>query len=216
MRLFPEHFPALQLYPLCAVAHRVDAAVQSPARLPCDVAPAPPRFLDAAEGGSIHRGGAVLGLCGDQPHFPPVARVFALSGAGLHRADHRAVGLGDHMRRADLGQHPEGLRVLLLQLFARPLRVGQGGVAHRADTDLKAVVLQDTVRCPRKGMFHPKVRQHALQPPRPSPWRHAQACGQGAQVALALAAPDPVVHRHHAKDAPPRQRFFLRLRTVVS
>lgn len=60
------------------------------------------------------------------------------------------------MRRADLGQHPEGLRVLLLQLFARPLRVGQGGVAHRADSDLEAVVLRTLSAARAKECSQPK------------------------------------------------------------
>ena len=109
---------------------------------------------------------------------------------------------------------PERLGVVLLQLVLCSLRVGQGGVPHRADPDRQAVVLQDTARRTRKGLFTTEVRQHPLQPPRPAPRRHAQASGQRPE--MALAAPNPADHRHHAKNTPPRQRFFLRRRTLAS
>ena len=85
--LIPKDFLGPQRDPLSTVAHCMDSAVHSPASLPRDMAPAPPRFLHGPEGSPIHRRGAVFGLRRDQSHFLPPTRAFALSGSRLDRAD---------------------------------------------------------------------------------------------------------------------------------
>src|ERR1022692_44813 len=117
---------------------------------------------------------------------------------------------------AHCGQHPKRLLILRLQSFARTLGVCQRGRAHRTDANLKAIMFHHAARRPRKGVFAPKVRQHTVQPPRPSAVCHSQALGQGTQIVLVLVAPNPITHTYQPKDTPPRQRFFLRLRTVAS
>jgi hypothetical protein len=77
-------------------------------------------------------------------------------------------------------------------------------------------MLLHTFRCPREGMFTAEIRQHPFQPPGFSPRGDAQSHGQSPQVTLERTAPDPFTHRDQSKNAPPFQRFFLRLNTVAS
>ena len=69
-------------------------------------------------------------------------------------------------------------------------------------------MFQDAARRPREGMFAAKVRQHPIQPPRPSAGIDAQTLGQGPPIVLVLVAPDPIPHAHQPEDTPPRPRFF--------
>src|ERR1700684_1433113 len=92
----------------------------------------------------------------------------------------------------------------------------QGGRSHRTGPNLKTIMLSHTFRRTGKGMLATKIRQYPLQSFRPSPWPDAYSLKQRAQVTPSRAAPDPFTHFHQTKDAPPFQRFFLRLRTVGS
>src|ERR1017187_5468689 len=123
--LFCEHLLTLNPDPLSPIAHRVDLAVQSPPSLPCTVPPALPSFGHTPEGGPVAGRGTALGLGRYQPHLLPLARPFALSGSRRYRANPRAGRFGNNVWGAQGGQHPKRLRVLGLQLRARPLRMGQ-------------------------------------------------------------------------------------------
>ena len=159
-----KHFPALQTNPLGPVSHGVDLAVQSPAGFPGAMPPTSPGLNHTAEGDSRLRPGALLGLRRHQPPLFPRARTFPLPRAGIDRAEHRAVSLGDDAGGSLRRQHAKRLILLGLQLSRCPLRVDQGGRAHAAGVDLKAIMFPDARRCPDKGMFTAKVRQHPIQP----------------------------------------------------
>src|SRR4051794_5356641 len=113
-----EHLLALQPDPFGSVAHGLNLAVQSPPCLPCTMAPTPTGFLHAAEGGPVHDGGAVLGLRGHQAHLLPISRPLALPRPRRHCANHRAVGLGNHVLLSSGGQQPERLFVVRFNFWS--------------------------------------------------------------------------------------------------
>lgn len=180
------------------------------------MAPAPSGFCDAAKGRSINRRAAVLSLRGDQPHFLPLPRPFICSGAGSDRADHGPIHLGNHMGWTFCWQHSKRFSVLFFELFLRSLGMSQSCLADGTGTQFKSIVLLQALHGPRERVFTSEVREHPLQAPRLSACTHAQTSGQRAEIRLACAAPDLIVEHHRPKDAPPSQRFFLRLRTVGS
>src|SRR5204862_5847055 len=116
-----EHLLALQPDPFGSVSHCLNLTVQSPPGLPCTMAPTSTGFLHAAEGGPIYDGSTVLGLRGHQPHLLPISRTLALPRPRSHRANHRAIGLSNHVFIPQGGQHPVGLLIMRLEFLARPL-----------------------------------------------------------------------------------------------
>ncbi len=177
--LFPKHFPALAPDPIGAVPHGVDLALQAPTGLAGAVSPAPSGFCHAAESRSIDGGGTVLGLGCDQSHFPPLSRTFALPLSGLNRADHRPVGLGNHMGRSHRRKNANGLPIFRFQQNPRPLGMDQGGPSHCAGPNLKPIVLPHTFHSPAKGMLAAKVCQHPFQSFRAASRSDSQPFGQG-------------------------------------
>ena len=119
--LLAEDFTALQTNPVGTVSHGVNVALQTPACLPGDVTPPSPRFGYAAEGRSVSRDCAALGLGCHQPHLFPTARTFARPRAGGHSANHSPVSLCYHMGLPHGGQHPKRLLVLRFQQLPGPL-----------------------------------------------------------------------------------------------
>src|SRR5260221_10343866 len=82
-------------------------------------------------------------------------------------------------------------------------------VADGTGSDLKPIVLFDTLRRPSEGMLATKVSQHSLEPSASSTRSDSQPLGQRPQVTLGRTAPDPFPHPHQPKDTPPLQRFFF-------
>lgn len=146
------------------------------------MAPTPTGFLHAAEGGPVHDGGAVLGLRGHQPHLLPISRTLALPRPRRHCANHRTVGLGNHVLLATGGQHPERLLVVRLQLLECPPGMFQRGYSYRTGSDLKSIMLLHALCRPAKGMLGAKVRQHPFQSPRSSSRSHSQSLRQRPNV----------------------------------
>ena len=214
--LVAENLPCLTTYPIGAIAHNVNAAVQSPSRRFGAVAPAPPGLFNRAEGGGVDRCGAAFGLAGDQSHFLPFPWPFISAFCRLHGADHGAVGLGNYIWLTLSRQQPEGLFILFLELGLSSLSVFQGAVVNAGGSNFDAIVLEDALGCSRKGMFAAEVGEHPLQTKGSPPWSDADSLGKDTQVVRAQVAPDLFAHRDFPKDRAPFQRFFLRLRTVGS
>src|SRR5438270_1477189 len=89
--LLPKHLTTLQPNPLRPVCNGVNAAIQSPTRLPRAVSQATPCGCSVREGGPIHRRGAFLSLCChlfDLLHF---SWPFALPLSCLYRSNHGSI-----------------------------------------------------------------------------------------------------------------------------
>src|SRR5262245_6321094 len=90
------------------------------------------------------------------------------------------------------------------------------GRPHRAGPQVDAVVFLHAFGRAGKGMLTAKVRQHSLQAPGPTSGGNPQTLGQWTQIALRWTAPNTILNLHQPENAPPLQRFFLRLTTVGS
>jgi len=187
----------------------VNLALQSPAGRSGTVAPALAGLGHGPEGGPIDGPTAALGLGGDQPHLLPLAGAFAPPPPWRDRANHRAVGLGNHLGRSRGRQRPIRLLILLRQLLARPGGWFQGGLPYGGGTDLKPVVFLHAAGRVGKSLFATKVGEHPLEPLGTSPAGDSQTFGQGTQVTLRRAAPDPFLHLDQPAGAPPFERLAL-------
>src|SRR2546429_309443 len=99
--LLSKDFPCLQPDPFGSISQGVNLTVQSPTCMSSAMAPPSSHLLNTSKGGGVKRFCLALRLSRRQAYFLPLPRPLILSFAGRHRADHRAIGLGDYVLSSD-------------------------------------------------------------------------------------------------------------------
>src|SRR6266540_6171964 len=99
----------------------MDLAVESPASAAGAMPPASPHLGHLIKVGGVELLGAARGLCHREAYFLPCSRLFTVSRATGHGANHAPVRLGNHLLCSCCRQNPERLLVFFFQNFRCPL-----------------------------------------------------------------------------------------------